>query len=285
MDKLRSSIDELLKITPKPQMRFILISNGNLLLKNNEIDYLFTHDEVESLKIPNIQSIFLGIHESIYYFTQSLNLPEIHSLKTTDLRSFANSNLYQEEEMGMAAQAVSISEWHKTHRFCPHCGHETEYAHGGWRRDCIGCEKEHFPRTDPVVIMLVTHDDYCLLGSGRDFSQTLYSCLAGFMEPGETIEDAARRELFEEAGIIGTEVHYISSQPWPFPFSLMIGVHVKASNMELNIDHSELADARWIKKSEVASVLNGATDLGFLLPPKIAIARTLLEFWVSTSAT
>src|SRR5262249_12589798 len=146
--------------------------------------------------------------------------------------------------------------------------------------DCGSCGKQHFPRIDPVVIMLVTFKDHCLLGSGRDFKvHQRYSCLAGFMEPGETPEDAARRELFEEAGIVACKVEYMFSQPWPFPSSLMIGVHITAESMDIKMNEKELVGLKWVAKTEIQAVLNGATDRGFNLPPRVAIARNLLEVW------
>lgn len=285
MDCMRQTIDDFFTLHPTPPARFILISGEDLALREHEMDYLFTLEEITSLGISHEGLIFLGIKESIYYFVKSIDQTILnkHFKHTENLRSFAIANIHTDRDIGLLAQAFSMTKWHESHRFCPACGRATSFAHGGWRQDCLSCGKEHFPRIDPVVIMLVTCGDYCLLGSGRQFPEKRYSCLAGFIEPGETIEDAARRELFEEAGVIGREVNYIASQPWPFPFSLMIGVRVIAEEMTLDVNYIELVDAKWVHKSEVAAVLNGATEPGFTLPPRIAIARVLLEDWVALS--
>ena len=171
--------------------------------------------------------------------------------------------------------------WHANHGFCARCGAKSEVVYGGWRRDCPACQTEHFPRTDPVVIMLVTCGDKCLLGRGYRFEGPMFSCLAGFMEPGETIAQAALRELWEEAGVKGRDVKYLFDQPWPFPSSLMIGVHIQADDMTLNIDTNELAEVIWADKTDVAAVMNGAIDRPFRLPPRIAIARDLLTYWLA----
>ena len=186
----------------------------------------------------------------------------------------------EENKLGILAQAAAVLNWHHSHQFCSACGKETTMKHAGWRRDCFTCKKEHFPRTDPVVMMLVTHGDYCLLGRGVNFAPNRYSCLAGFMESGESIEDAARRELYEEAGVIGLEVEYMMCQPWPFPNTLMIGVHVKAKSKELHIDTHEIAEAKWVHKNNLKAILDGDESFGISVPRKIAISRNLLESWI-----
>lgn len=178
------------------------------------------------------------------------------------------------------AAAMSLARWHVRHRFCANCGHASEVVRGGWSRRCPRCSAEHFPRVDPVVIMLVEHDGKVLLGRQPHYPADRYSALAGFVEVGESIEDAVAREVKEEAGIAVADVRYVASQPWPFPSSLMIGCRAVALSEELTIDTTELEDARWFTRDEVSRGLAGSEDAPFLPPPRTAIARTLLEHWL-----
>ena len=166
------------------------------------------------------------------------------------------------------------------HRFCANCGEPTAVTQAGWRRDCPACKAQHFPRTDPVVIMLASHGERCLLGRSYRFIAKSWSCLAGFVETGETIEQAVRRETLEEAGIACGRVTYLQSQPWPFPMSLMIGCHAQALNTEIVVDRSELEDARWFEREEVALMLLRRHPDGLLTPPPVAIAHHIIRAWV-----
>jgi NAD+ diphosphatase len=196
-----------------------------------------------------------------------------------DLRSIAVRGLVPAEELGLLAMAKSMLDWHRRHRFCANCGAPTEASQAGFRRDCSACGTQHFPRTDPVVIMLVTHGDRCLMGRQPRFPEKMYSCLAGFLEPGETIEDAVRRETFEEAGIRVGKVRYLASQPWPFPSNIMIGCIGEALTEEIDFDGEELEDARWFSKDDVRRMLEGAHE-DFAAPSPIAIANHLLREWM-----
>jgi NAD+ diphosphatase len=197
----------------------------------------------------------------------------------TDLRSIAVRDLVPAEELGILAMAKSMLDWHNRHRFCANCGAPTEAAQAGFRRDCAACGAQHFPRTDPVVIMLITRGDQCLMGRQARFADRMYSCLAGFLEPGETVEDAVRRETFEEAGIRVGAVRYLASQPWPFPANIMIGCVGEAMSEEINFDGEELEDARWFTKDDVRRMLEG-THEDFAAPSPIAIANHLLREWL-----
>lgn len=179
------------------------------------------------------------------------------------------------------ACALSLANWHARHGFCSGCGQPTGIVRGGWSRRCGGCGADHFPRCDPVVIMLAEHDGRLLLGRQPHYPPGRFSALAGFVEPGETIEAAVARELKEEAGIDVADVRYVASQPWPFPSSLMIGAHARALDDNLTIDFTELDDARWFTRAEVAAAVSGEPDAHFLAPPRFAIARTLLEHWLT----
>jgi NAD+ diphosphatase len=178
------------------------------------------------------------------------------------------------------AAALSLARWHARHRFCASCGESTNIVRGGWSRACPSCSAEHFPRVDPVVIMLVEHEGKVLLGRQPHYPQGRYSALAGFLEAGESIEDAVAREVKEEAGIDVNEVRYVASQPWPFPSSLMIGCSARALTSDLTIDTTELDDARWFTRQEVRDAVAGSAGAAFQPPPPTAIARTLMEDWL-----
>ena len=195
----------------------------------------------------------------------------------TDLRSIAVQGLVPPPDQAILAQARSMLLWHQRHRFCANCGAATEMADAGYRRHCAACEVDHFPRTDPVIIIVVRHADRCLLGRQSSWPPGMYSALAGFMEPGETIEEAARREVFEESGVRVGAVRYVQSQPWPFPSSLMIGLIGEAVSAELRIDQKELEDARWFPREELIAMREGTHAQGFKHPVRMAIAHHLFQ--------
>ena len=193
----------------------------------------------------------------------------------------ASAARFADNDLAILGHAKALIDWHQRHGFCARCGSATHVMDGGYRRLCPNCGAEHFPRTDPVVIMLVTRGDRCLVGRGRQFPGAMYSALAGFIEPGETIEEAVRREIFEEAGIRIGDVRYFSSQPWPFPSSLMIGCFADALDDEIRIDETELADARWLDRATARGLLAGEQVEGIRIPPPIAIAHHLIKAWVA----
>jgi NAD+ diphosphatase len=181
-------------------------------------------------------------------------------------------------QAGDAATAKGVLEWHRTHPRCARCGAPTAMEDGGWRRGCPDCGAKHFPRTDPVVIMLILHGDRALLGRQAAWPEGMYSLLAGFMEPGETVEDAVRRETMEEAGVPVGEVRYLCSQPWPFPSSLMLGCAGRALNDAISRDDAELQDAIWAERAEVAASLRGE-PCRFKAARPGAVARAILQAW------
>lgn len=197
-----------------------------------------------------------------------------------DLRSVATDLLLPEGEIGLLAMAKSLLFWHERNRFCANCGHATIPGAAGFRRDCEGCKAQHFPRTDPVAIMLVTRGEKCLLGRSGHFATGRFSCLAGFVEPGETAEAAVRRETFEETGIRVGEVRYLQSQPWPFPSNLMIGMQGIALDEDITVDKHELDDARWFTRDEIRQMFDDRHPEGFNLPPAVAIAHHLLRHFL-----
>jgi NAD+ diphosphatase len=183
------------------------------------------------------------------------------------------------KDAAIIAQAKAMIDWHQRHGFCPRCGAPTKMVDAGYRRLCDKCNSEHFPRVDPVVIMLATDGDVCLVGRGKLFPQGMFSALAGFIEPGETIEEAVRRELMEEASVKVREVTYYATQPWPFPSSLMIGCFAKAENRDIKADETELAEVRWLERHVARELVAGRRVDGIMVPPPIAIAHHLIKTW------
>ncbi|MEM7544966.1 MAG: NAD(+) diphosphatase [Pseudomonadota bacterium] len=205
---------------------------------------------------------------------RTLDLSE--NRKFIDLRAIMGE--IDHRDAGIAAAAKGIFEWRLTHGFCANCGAKNTVSYAGWRMDCATCERQHFPRTDPVVIMLILDGDKVLLGRAAIWPERMYSLLAGFMEPGETVEEAVRREVLEEAGIEVGEVRYVTSQPWPFPASLMIGCVGFAKGTEINLDPHELQDALWVSKTDVADALAGRNEA--IAPArKGAVAQVILKCW------
>jgi NAD+ diphosphatase len=185
-------------------------------------------------------------------------------------------------DLAIYGGARSLVDWHARHRFCARCGAKTTIAKGGWQRDCPACSAAHFPRTDPVTIMLVEHEDRLLLGRQPRFPPRMFSALAGFVEPGETIEEAVAREIREEAGVSVGNVTYVASQPWPFPSQLMIGCHSVAEDDALTIDHTELEEARWFSRGELLEARAAGPDGNgaLIFPRPFAIAHHLVTWWL-----
>jgi len=252
-------------------------------------DPLFGLAEAHALGEPR-ETVFLGLADGAPRFGVGIGAKAAEDLKArgdlmvTDLRSIAVQGLVPAEHLPPLAEAKALLAWHGRHRFCSNCGASTNVVQAGWRRDCPGCRAQHFPRTDPVVIMLAIHGERCLLGRSHRFVANFWSCLAGFVEPGEAIDDAVRRETVEEAGVRCGRVVYFTSQPWPFPMSLMIGCHAEALTTEITIDPVELTDARWFDRDELALMLKRKHPDGLMTPPPVAIAHHLIRAWVEGEA-
>jgi len=267
--------------------RTYLVAGDQVILKSATAvaDPLFALPEARALG-RTTEIVFLGLCRNAPRFAIGLEPHVAQILKThdefvvVDLRSIAVQGLVELDHLPALAEGKALLNWHARHRFCSTCGAATEVVEGGWRRDCPSCKAQHFPRTDPVVIMLAVAGDRCVLGRSYRFQAAMWSCLAGFVEPGEAIEDAVRRETREEAGIICGRVRYFASQPWPFPTSLMIGCHAEALSRDIVIDRAELDDARWFEREEVASMLLRSHPDGLTTPPSMAIAYHIIRAWV-----
>ncbi|MAS11736.1 MAG: NAD(+) diphosphatase [Nitratireductor sp.] len=269
-----------------PNARLLLFSQGRLFMRvdgDEAFNPYFPRDEASRLAADLKGAVLLG-HEdgkpvlAVPSTADIENLPG--PLKAIDYRSIYTQGLLQPSELGALAQGAALLAWHESHRFCGRCGSETEMRDAGYKRHCPACGRDHFPRTDPVVIMLAVRGEHCLLGRSPHFAPGMVSCLAGFVEPGETIEAAVRRETQEEAGITVGSVAYHASQPWPFPYSLMIGCYGKAESEAVTMDENELEACRWFSREEVRLMLNDEHPEGYRVPPTGAIANTLIRDWV-----
>ena len=234
---------------------------------------------------PDSELVFLGLDGARGCFAE-VPTGLAGSVAPANPRLWDALNTLAPDQLATYGGARSLVDWHARHRFCARCGQSTGIAKGGWQRTCGNpdCRAEHFPRVDPVSIMLVEHDDRLLLGRQSRFPPGSYSALAGFVEPGETIEEAVIREVFEEAGVRARDVSYVVSQPWPFPSTLMIGCHAYADDPSIVIDETELEDVRWFSRAEVAdaveSIGRGEAGQAFRSPPRHAVANQLMRWWV-----
>jgi NAD+ diphosphatase len=270
-----------------PSTRFVALCRDTPLLGHADgmLEPLFTRDQTESLGTP-VETLFLGLDGDAARFAVDIApdrfdaLKERDDLKLIDMRSIAMQGLFTPGILGAIGIAKALFGWHQRHRFCSNCGAPSTVAAAGWKRACPACKSEHFPRTDPVVIMLTIDGDRCLMGRGAQFPEGRYSCLAGFVEPGETLEDAVRRETFEETNIRTGRVRYLFAQPWPFPSSIMIGCLAEATSTEITIDPNEIADARWFTRDEVRQILAGTHPAGLTAPPPMAIANHIMQLFV-----
>jgi len=284
----KRSPDSLEKALDDPAARLIIFAAGRVMINfaAGHADPLFSLDAIDPFNLRMNGAVLLGYEDGRPIIavpvkfdpeTDGGNLPD--TIKAIDYRSLAIQGLLAPERMGEVAQGASLLAWHASHRYCSKCGHQSEPADGGYKRVCPNCESEHFPRTDPVVIMLAIDGERCLMGRSHHWSEGMYSALAGFVEPGETFEAAVRREIGEEAGIKIGKVQYQASQPWPFPHTLMIGCFAEAVSTEIFIDGEELSDCRWFTRTEILTALDEPEKAGFYVPPKMAIAHHLIERW------
>lgn len=303
MSEIRDNKQALVDMAAAAQTRYVVIGRDRPILKRVESGYdpFFTAAEAATVGRQR-ETVLLGQREdgqALFAIvlddsavdiievadegglidTRTFVVPGRNDLFVHDLRALATEGTLPIEDIGILGQAKSIMHWHARHRFCSNCGSSSELAAAGWRRECRSCKAMHFPRTDPVVIMLAVSGDDCLMGRAGRFGKHMYSALAGFLEPGETIEDAVRREIREESAIRIGRVAYLASQPWPFPASLMIGCVAEALNRDIIIDRTELEDCRWFSRRDVQMMLKREHPAGYTAPHPLAIAHHLLRAW------
>lgn len=262
-----------------------LMQDGLPLVENSGQNLVWLGPEFE--RLPHVgERVFLGVdlaNAPIF----AVNIGSAFQLEGsllqgvgefTDMRAAASG--LNPMEANLASTARSILEWHRSHPFCSKCGSASTVAEAGWKRVCPSCGAEHFPRTDPVAIMLAVKDDKCLLGRQASWPAGFWSALAGFVEPGETLEQAATRELEEEAGIKAdpAKAEYLFCQPWPFPSSMMVGIIVEAETTEVSVEQDELEAARWITRDEARQVIAGDHP-EIYAPPPMAVAHHILKTW------
>ena len=282
---LRSSPERLDEAWGRPDTRVLPVWRSKHIVLREDVTslVLLGPDKLDKLEAYRESRVLLGTAGGAAVFAvdlspveepaKSLGLPPVHAV--LGLREVAP--LVSQSEGALLAYASGILSWHRRHRFCGVCGSATRSTQGGHVRVCAseGCGEQHFPRTDPAVIMLVTDGERSLLGRQSAWPPLVYSTLAGFVEPGESLEEAVRREVYEETSVELDEVHYHSSQPWPFPSSLMLGFTARARTREIRLQPEELEDARWFTRDEVRR-----RD-GVELPSSISIARRLIEDWLT----
>lgn len=275
-DHFRHDPEQVAAARLHPAARFLVLDNLRPVLTPDGTDLLWARRS----DIDGGTTILLGLdRQGAPRFAVDCPTGDLVGVPT-DARSIGAT--MDDGRAGIVAQARSVLDWHRRHRFCANCGAPTEIVKGGYGRHCDACGADHFPRVDPVVIMLAEKDGHVLVGRQPSFPPGFFSALAGFVEAGESIEEAVARELFEEAGIAVHTVRYVASQPWPFPSSLMIGAHAEAGGFELRLDEKEISEARWADREEVCAALSG--DGPWLAPPPLAIAHSLLAAWALGSA-
>lgn len=273
--------------------RFFVLTDGKPVINSAGVGEegsvrWFSLADLKSFHLPVEQAYFLGTDRSDGHAQFGLAIsdhqaslvpePTKNMRPAVDLRSIAMQGALPSVELSTIGMAKALYHWHDGARHCGHCGGTTEMKDAGWRRECWSCGRQHFPRTDPVVIMLVVDppNDRCLLGHEQRFERMMWSTLAGFLEPGEDIAHAVRRETMEEVGLKVGEVRYHSTQPWPLPHSMMIGCHAFAETTDIKIDPNEIQDARWFTRAEIRQMVEGAHPEGITIPGQHAIARALI---------
>jgi NAD+ diphosphatase len=255
----------------RPGTQVLVVAGDRLAVTDDKHRLVF----VTQAAAPDGERVFLGIDHADERAVFAVLTPEVRE----DYATLREAGAFLDDrEAGIAVHAIGLANWHATHPRCARCGAATEVAEAGHIRRCPQCRAQHFPRSDPAIIVLVTDDeDRALLGRGADWPPGRYSTLAGFVEPGESLEAAVRREVFEETGVVVRhDIRYAGSQPWPFPSSLMVGFYARAASTAIEVDDDEISDARWFSRSDLLSAAEAAN---VRLPGAVSISRRLIEGW------
>lgn len=280
----RRSTDELTVFSKDKTAKAIVLNEGNILVgENGELTNLHPSALIGK-NIYDPGPLFLGLDNDVPLFAFSLAVPEeAESLgdrvRFENLRKLAN--MLDSHSLALAGRAKSLFDWHRAHKFCAMCGEESNSKSGGVSRKCPNCSTDHFPRVNPVAIMLVINGDKCLLGRSAAWPEGAFSALAGFVSVGETIEEACQREVMEEVGLKVTKPVYKFCQPWPYPSQLMMGMFCYTDETDLTIDEKEIAEARWFSKETVKGVFDGL-NADFFCPPAFTIAHQLMKEWIES---
>ena len=300
--ELRADFAGLAQLAAVPGARAITLWRGKPLVAGEGRDHLVRLPLNHPLFADVPSAIFLGREEGQGVWAHDLSAWDPEDVDFSTLGAFLDPSEQHHPDLPadhcfaelrsvmtrlsprdaeLAATAKAVMGWHLTHGFCARCGAVSQILMAGWQRTCTICGAHHFPRTDPVAIMMVTKGDKCLLGQGLNFPSDFYSCLAGFIEPGETIEQGVRREIMEESAIEIGDVRYQASQPWPYPSSLMIGCFAEAVSEEITVDKTELKDARWFAKDQVREMLKcSGNPSGLRMAAEMSLAHQLAKAWV-----
>lgn len=259
-----------------PSARVVVVSQGRALWRETA-----QGDAVPAFAAPadapDGERYFLGVDSggTAYFAVAAADLEAPEGVSAGDLRALGSR--VGDRDAGLLVHAIGLEHWHRTHRFCSRCGVESVAAAAGHVRRCPSCGAEHFPRTDPAVIMLVVdNEDRALLARNASWPEKRLSTLAGFVEPGESLEQAVAREVLEEVGVVTDSTSYLGSQPWPFPSSLMLGFTARTSDPRVRVDHDEIAEARWFTRAQLKDAMESGD---VIVPGRISIARALVEHW------
>ena len=255
----------------RPDTQVLVLAADRLAVTDDKHRLAF----VTPSEAPEGERAFIGVDHADGRAVFAVLTPEVRE----DYATLREAGVFLDDrEAGIAVHAIGLANWHATHPRCARCGAATDVAEAGHIRRCPECGAQHFPRSDPAMIVLVTDDDdRALLGRGANWPPGRYSTLAGFVEPGESLEAAVRREVFEETGVVvGNDIRYAGSQPWPFPSSLMVGFYARAESAEITVDDDEITDARWFTREDLLSAAEAAS---VRLPGAVSISRRLIEGW------